>query len=583
MKFLKYFSLFSYLSISLFAQTILEKEIERIKSNPNVKLEYLDNNCLKVNYDKFASRTFYLGTLEGSTKKQDSVPRFVFNLWELDTALYNYKYQFWQEVPLGNYYIRPIMDDINKNGRLEYYGHKKDNFTDYSEIYCYEQDVNGIFKQILKYPHNTTIAYNIFDINRDGNLELHLYDTTLFRIDSINFGVITNQTFFKKSSVNSLADSLYFKYNIYSGDTFNNQLNDFTVADFDSDGINEAVYNNFGPRIIRIAKFNEINLTFDTIKAFSTPYIEDVAGFTIGDFDLDGKTEIIYAGAMGNIYLIECEGTDEYQMNWTGNTGIPNSYINFKTNDIDGNGKPEFWIGGEDFGLDLTRLICYETNGDNSYIPVAEIEFPYLLSLNPTGGISIDVDNDGLEEIFFGSGNNVVILKFTDKPNDHNYEVYYYHQFEYSVLSANLIKFTGEEYPTLVLPMEFWQNGYGRDFTQMFKHYLTVDVDEQANIVNDYNLFDCYPNPFNPSTNIRFSLALSGNVKIIVYNSLGEEIITLLNQYLLAGEHRVVWNGVDKNNNFVPSGVYFITMLAEPRFSGETNRFTKTIKSVLIK
>jgi flagellar hook assembly protein FlgD len=117
----------------------------------------------------------------------------------------------------------------------------------------------------------------------------------------------------------------------------------------------------------------------------------------------------------------------------------------------------------------------------------------------------------------------------------------------------------------------------------MYKHYLTVDVDEQENAINKYNLFDCYPNPFNPSTNVRFSLALSGNVKIIIYNSLGEEIITLLNQSLLSGEHNVVWNGVDKNNNFVPSGVYFITMLAEPGFSGETNRFIKTIKSVLIK
>lgn len=572
--------MFLFLSITIFSQTTLEKELERIKSNPNVKLEYLDNNSLKVNYDKFTSRTFYLGTLEGNAKNQDSIPRFVFNLWELDTALYNYKYQFWQEVPLANNYIRPIMDDINKNGKLEYYGHKKDYFTDYSEIYCYEQDANGIFIQAYKYPSNTFQANNIFDLNRDGNLELHLLASHL---DTVWGGYVHDQTFYKKTSENSLANDYYFDFNIYKGGGDNIQLNDFTVADLDSDGVNEAIFGNFNPREIWITKFNEIDTTFDSIQVFPIPYIEDVAGFPIGDFDMDGKTDIVYAGAMGNIYLIECEGIDDYQMNWTSNTGVPNSYINFKTNDIDGNGKPEFWIGGEDFGLNLTRLICFETNGDNSYIPVAEIEFPYLLSLNPTGGISIDVDNNGLEEIFFRSGNIVVILKFTGEPSYHNYEVYYYHQFEYSVLSANLVKFIGEKYPTVVLPMEFWQNGYGRDFTQMYKHYLIVDVEEQNNTINNYNLFDCYPNPFNPSTNVRFSLASSSNVKIIVYNSLGEEIITLLNQFLLAGEHNVVWNGVDKNNNSVPSGVYFITMLAEPGFSGETNRFLNTIKSVLIK
>ncbi|MBK7499524.1 MAG: VCBS repeat-containing protein [Ignavibacteriales bacterium] len=78
---------------------------------------------------------------------------------------------------------------------------------------------------------------------------------------------------------------------------------------------------------------------------------------------------------------------------------------------MDGNGKPEFWIGGEDFGYDFTKLICYESNGNNSYNPVAEIEFPYLLSLNPAEATSIDVDNDGKEEIFLRIGNVVVFIK----------------------------------------------------------------------------------------------------------------------------------------------------------------------------
>ena len=573
MKFL--ISMILLLSITISAQTTLEKEIEKIKSNPNVKLHYLENNNLKIDYDKFTSRTFYLGSLKGNAKKQDSIPRFVFNLWELDTSLYIYKYQFWQEVPLGNYYKKPIIGDINGDNRIEYYGHKKDFFTENSGVYCYQQNAYGIFKQAFKYPSNTVFAYNIFDVNRDENLELHLYDTTWFRIDSINWGAIPNQTFFRKSMQISLADSLFFKFNIYKGGGDNIQLNDFTIADLDSDGVNEAIFGNFSPREIWITKFNEIDTTFDSIQVFPIPYIEDVAGFPIGDFDMDGKTDIVYAGAMGNIYLIECEGIDDYQMNWTGNTGVPNSYINFKTNDIDGNGKPEFWIGGEDFGYDFTKLICYESNGNNSYNPVAEIEFPYLLSLNPAEATSIDVDNDGKEEIFLRIGNVVVFIKFTGKENEHNFVIYYYHLFDQAIQSSIPYKFPMDNYPALILAMEYWQNGYGRAFTQMFKHYLSVDVEEKDNAFNNYNLFDCYPNPFNPSTTIKFVIGKPGSTIIKVYNSLGKEITTLINEYLPSGEKEITWDGKDDKGNTVSSGVYFIQITA--------GSYRQTIKAVLLK
>ena len=147
MKFL--ISMILLLSITISAQTTLEKEIEKIKSNPNVKLHYLENNNLKIDYDKFTSRTFYLSNLKGNAKKQYSIPRFVFNLWELDTSLYIYKYQFWQEVPLGNYYKKPIIGDINGDNRIEYYGHKKDFFTENSGVYCYQQNAYGLLNKHL--------------------------------------------------------------------------------------------------------------------------------------------------------------------------------------------------------------------------------------------------------------------------------------------------------------------------------------------------------------------------------------------------------------------------------------------------
>jgi len=67
-----------------------------------------------------------------------------------------------------------------------------------------------------------------------------------------------------------------------------------------------------------------------------------------------------------------------------------------------------------------------------------------------------------------------------------------------------------------------------------------------------YKLFQNYPNPFNPSTVIKFNLASAGHVRLIIYNTLGQKVKELINGFLSAGQHSVIFNG----KNFT-SGVYF--------------------------
>lgn len=84
-----------------------------------------------------------------------------------------------------------------------------------------------------------------------------------------------------------------------------------------------------------------------------------------------------------------------------------------------------------------------------------------------------------------------------------------------------------------------------------------------------------YPNPFNPATRINFSLKEGGNVNIEVYNVKGQKVKTLLNQYMEASRHELIWNGTDDNNNPVASGIYFYRM--------ETKDYTKTRKMMMLK
>ncbi len=69
-----------------------------------------------------------------------------------------------------------------------------------------------------------------------------------------------------------------------------------------------------------------------------------------------------------------------------------------------------------------------------------------------------------------------------------------------------------------------------------------------------------YPNPFNPSTTIAYSVPKDGLVKITIYNIKGQKVKELCNSEMLRGHHKLVWDGKDKHQRNVGSGVYFVKM-----------------------
>ena len=84
-----------------------------------------------------------------------------------------------------------------------------------------------------------------------------------------------------------------------------------------------------------------------------------------------------------------------------------------------------------------------------------------------------------------------------------------------------------------------------------------------------------YPNPFNPTTRIQFSLAQAANVRIDIFNIKGEVVKTLVNGNLDAAYHSITWNGEDNSGCTVGSGIYFYKMRA--------GKFTSTRKMILMK
>ncbi|MDZ7263069.1 MAG: T9SS type A sorting domain-containing protein [candidate division KSB1 bacterium] len=72
-----------------------------------------------------------------------------------------------------------------------------------------------------------------------------------------------------------------------------------------------------------------------------------------------------------------------------------------------------------------------------------------------------------------------------------------------------------------------------------------------------------YPNPFNPETCISYGLPKASRVILKIYNLLGREIRTLVNQHQTAGFHRVIWNGKDGADTEVPAGIYLLQIQAD--------------------
>ncbi len=107
---------------------------------------------------------------------------------------------------------------------------------------------------------------------------------------------------------------------------------------------------------------------------------------------------------------------------------------------------------------------------------------------------------------------------------------------------------------------------------------VTVDISPGRNpgIPQSTILFQNYPNPFNPSTNIGFRISDFGFVSLAVYNLLGEQITTLVNENLTPGNYEVQWNGTNDAGQPVASGLYFYQLRVG-------NSVVQTRKMILIR
>lgn len=111
---------------------------------------------------------------------------------------------------------------------------------------------------------------------------------------------------------------------------------------------------------------------------------------------------------------------------------------------------------------------------------------------------------------------------------------------------------------------------FGSKFPVKILSEAVTNIDEHTNSPNDFILYQNYPNPFNPSTKIGFRISDFGFVSIKIYDALGKEVSTLVNEEKSQGEYEVSFDAVG-----LPSGIYFYSLNA--------GSFTETKKMLLLK
>ncbi|MFC1898291.1 FG-GAP-like repeat-containing protein [Candidatus Cloacimonadota bacterium] len=392
----------------------------------------------------------------------------------------------------------------------------KANTDDFPEMVIdYKDFTNTIPQTYFRIYYNNSgefISYQDFLVGSDINIRMSAS------------GFINNDEYEDIVFICGSYDTLGLMYNDCNGGllepeyfSFDNQINDVKCYDLDNNGLDDIIITG-----------NYLTIYFNYGSYFNVHVIDNIgfSGFIIelDDLDNDGDTDVITSQpGMNNLTLFNLFE------NLNGNIEF-NSYIvrnpsigYFELSDLNNDFLPEIIMGKYD------NLYIYENLGD--------------FTISST---SIIVDTN-----INNTNNNVFTISTGDFDNN---------QYKDIVFSAHI---DNEPYIGLV-----FNNGDGSFQNEPVNAYNEL-------ISNNDVLLTNYPNPFNPSTTIEFSIQIDSNIELSVYNIKGQNIKTIVNNEFTKGSHSIIWNGNDDSGNSVSSGIYFYKL--------KSGNFEKTKKMLLLK
>ncbi|MBI9072540.1 MAG: T9SS type A sorting domain-containing protein [Melioribacteraceae bacterium] len=381
------------------------------------------------------------------------------------------------------------------------------------------------------------------------------------------------------------------------------------IEDIDSDGKNELIVGqrNSSENIhVLVCSVDEFN--FFSVWKVEYEYSYNAGGgvynVTTGDLDNDGNREIyVFTWDLFTFTILECTGEGEFTeafsvKNLYSDAGIDYGALeSVRVADADNDGDNELYIAGTESD---NALFIIDNVTDVEAITADDIKLFYKIPAIAEGKLRTmhiaDPDDDGNIDLMIAGERNGQIYKLeyagsgspSDSANwnlDVIFDVWDYSGF--SPDSANTLSprfFYGS--PATDMDgdgkSEYLFVNYSNDQSEwaddpylwIIESSITVGVEKKNDFIpNEFSLKQNYPNPFNPSTTIEYSIPSNSEyVEISVFDILGNEIVTLVNEEQDAGNYRIRFNAAEYN---LSSGIYFYKL--------NTNNFSDTKKLMLIK
>lgn len=166
------------------------------------------------------------------------------------------------------------------------------------------------------------------------------------------------------------------------------------------------------------------------------------------------------------------------------------------------------------------------------------------------------LDSQGIWRII-----NKCYFLISDTSNIYDYELFYWPLGllpYFQQINFDTTFYTWDNFFNIILVVKAQGNPVD-SLKQLFKSEYGLGIDDKIGKISErIELYSNYPNPFNSSTTISYSLSRRSNVRLSIYNILGQLVKTLLNEDQFPGEYSINWNAANLN-----SGIYYIHLESE--------------------